>query len=310
MGSMVRQERSFRFIEEFQEDAKKAYAPGPEGGKVFTSFGLGFDESDEVVRLYWTATFDGVQRDFTSDSFPIFFDPEQDEEDCIERIMDVFEMDRETAVNRLAEASLVSNPEELKRCWGHFTEEYFEIQFLDRPGIASDDGAAIEAHRKECGCPWPETDFQARLCSYIWDTGCTNDSDHSPKWSIPGADALRKKFREFYEYAKDRSNWVKNYQGVGIRLLEAKKALDDACRIAPPAAVPGLMGLVDKTDRMHRLVVDMEETIRSGRNKPEVLFSYGSEWDECTKCHKGLRISEAYIAPTTRPYHKECAPKK
>jgi hypothetical protein len=116
MGSISRMSRSQRFIEEFNEDAKRVYAPGPEGQKVFCAWGIGFNEHTEQVELYWTAKLDGKELDFVPSQVSVFFDPEEQDEDLVERVMDMFELDRETATQRLLKIELIhgESPKEVK----------------------------------------------------------------------------------------------------------------------------------------------------------------------------------------------------
>lgn len=107
MGSISRGNRCERYIKEFAETAKVLYAPGPEGKKFFTAWSISFDEHTEQVKLYWCAKVDGKDVAFIPDNAPIFFDPEEQDDDLIERTMDIFELDRKTATERLQKADLI-----------------------------------------------------------------------------------------------------------------------------------------------------------------------------------------------------------
>jgi hypothetical protein len=107
MGGIARMNRSERFIKEFGELAKSMYAPGPEGQKVFPNWNIAFDSSSETVQLYWSNTLDGVERSFIADSFPVFFNPDEDDDDAIERVMDLFELKRDVAIERLKRSDLI-----------------------------------------------------------------------------------------------------------------------------------------------------------------------------------------------------------
>jgi hypothetical protein len=107
MGSISRQNRNESYIEEFALDAYKIYAPGPEAKKVFPDWSISVDESSDTVRLFWVSKLDGKEEAFTAASFPVFFDPDEMDEDLVERTMDVLQLERKVAIARLVKAGLI-----------------------------------------------------------------------------------------------------------------------------------------------------------------------------------------------------------
>ena len=52
--------------------------------------------------------------------------------------------------------------------WLHF-DDPLEIERCDECGRFKTDEEAVAAHRVECGCPWPEVDYQDAVASWVRD---------------------------------------------------------------------------------------------------------------------------------------------
>jgi len=101
MGSIARMNQGDRFLAEFEDDINALYDLKPEltGSAVFV-------EGEDVVR-YAIRISDKNGRVETFLSDQIFFDPEEDDENLIERVMQVFNLTKREAKIRLARADLI-----------------------------------------------------------------------------------------------------------------------------------------------------------------------------------------------------------
>src|SRR3972149_856297 len=99
MGSSVRMGRCERFIDEFNDDACRAFVLRGSHIKVQR---LDMMEGWEQVYLFF-AVQDADAPDGTTELIlpTLFFDPEEPEEDMIERVMDLFGLDESMALERL-----------------------------------------------------------------------------------------------------------------------------------------------------------------------------------------------------------------
>lgn len=103
MGSFSDQERSRRFIEEFNADAVKDYGPvGPFIGQV--TAGLGYCDHDHTVRMFWRT--DAVEL-LVYDA-PMFFDPNNPDHYTVALVCETLQMEEDEAIKRLKKAKLIS----------------------------------------------------------------------------------------------------------------------------------------------------------------------------------------------------------
>ncbi len=111
MGSIARLNRCERYIEEFNEDARRDYGPREEHKHFFKRYSLGMGD-DELVHMYYsTDPNEEEPQEFMALEPPhIFFDPEEPYEDCISRVEEIYQLTREEAVARLRKAELIPTP--------------------------------------------------------------------------------------------------------------------------------------------------------------------------------------------------------
>lgn len=102
MGSSARMSRSERFIEEFNETACEIadMLHFPCVGSQALGFGNG-----EQVHLYIRMDWQGRSEEMMDET--VYFDPEEGDEDLIERVVDLFKIEEEEAVARLKKAELI-----------------------------------------------------------------------------------------------------------------------------------------------------------------------------------------------------------
>ncbi len=107
MGSIATQDRCARFIDEFNDDAVRVHGPA---GSFVRNQGLGIMESWNQVFLFVSVAGpeEGLDTPSTELMVPtIMFDPEEQANDLVERVCDLFELDEETARTRLKKAELL-----------------------------------------------------------------------------------------------------------------------------------------------------------------------------------------------------------
>lgn len=111
MGDVSRMARCNRFIEEFDKDAKKiALEEIGFTHPLMLKFGLGTNEHSFQVFIYYTLR----GREPNSEIVlaldqTLFYDPESDDDDTIDRTMEVLGLDRNEAVRRLIKAGLIAD---------------------------------------------------------------------------------------------------------------------------------------------------------------------------------------------------------
>lgn len=106
MGQLARLSRCERFIEAFNDLAVKMHHVGD---LDLDAQGLGAHEGWDQVFLYVTIR----GRELMAAS-PLFFDPEETDEDLIDRVRDVFVLSRKKAVSMLLKAVLIRDPKAAK----------------------------------------------------------------------------------------------------------------------------------------------------------------------------------------------------
>jgi hypothetical protein len=201
----------------------------------------------------------------------------------------------EEAVDIVRKGGNIEDPKALG--WAHFTGEYFEIQSLDVSdrfkNVKYRDDAAIEAHRKECGCPWPECDYQARFCSQLWDSGCSHDGPANPHWPEFSGDArLKRKFQTLYGLAEEREKWEdKAHREVIVaRTTELLAVLSikmiDASWQAQRDKLRNII------DGCMSILTTLAKDLEAGRARWDVVFTHGDDWEECEKCGRGVHVPD------------------
>ena len=105
MGSSARMSRSERFVAEFGEDiclqSGLSELPG------FHSQHLSMRDSDEMVYLYVAIHWKDAEHELMLDC--IYFDPEESDEDAIERVTELLGVEANEAEERLIKAELIES---------------------------------------------------------------------------------------------------------------------------------------------------------------------------------------------------------
>lgn len=97
MGSITRSNRAVRFINEFNEDARKRWDMSEFPCCLQQS--LGFDESYEVVRVFYR--FVNREREEELCTPFVVYDPEWRDEEAIDIVRDTFGLEDEEAERRM-----------------------------------------------------------------------------------------------------------------------------------------------------------------------------------------------------------------
>ena len=197
------------------------------------------------------------------------------------------------AVDIVLQGGNIEDPEALG--WGHFPGQYFEVQALDSSNRFKDvefkDDAAIEAHRRECGCPWPEVDYQARFCSQLWSSGCSNELETRPQWpTFVGDMKLKRKFQTLYGLAEERKQW--EHQPYLEQIVSRTAEL---LAVLGPKKVDATAYEQEQRDKLHSIVMGcweiltkLAEDVMSGHAVTGLVFTNGDDWEECERCGRGI----------------------
>lgn len=178
------------------------------------------------------------------------------------------------AVDIVMKGGNVEDPKALG--WGHFTGEYFEIQSLDvsnrfagLKGVELYD-AAIAAHRRECGCPWPEIDYQLSFMRWLEDA----EKDQGKHWKL---------VQKLKGVAGDREKWPQNLARITAlttELLAASTVKDVDTGVGHPGLFMAASGMIKLLNRL-------DEDVKSGHAQLSLVFTDGDDWTECEKCGRG-----------------------
>jgi len=103
MGSSARMSRCERFVAEFAEDI--CLRSGMDELPGFHSQYLSMRDSDEMVYLYVAIHWKDAEHELMFDC--IYFDPEESDEDAIERVAELLGIEEDEAEKRLIKAKLV-----------------------------------------------------------------------------------------------------------------------------------------------------------------------------------------------------------
>lgn len=104
MGSMARQRRAARFLDEFGEELLKKY--GLKTGCCVKECFIAFDDGDDVVRIFYAvADTKGVEIELSDPT--IYYDPEEGGEGAVARLCDFLEISEEKAAERLRKVELL-----------------------------------------------------------------------------------------------------------------------------------------------------------------------------------------------------------
>jgi hypothetical protein len=106
MGSTSRGDRSDRFIREFNADFNRRFGFGVGARLVVIGEGLAFDDRDEVVRYEVVARPEGTEEEIRFMLAPVFYDPEEPEDDQIEEVAETLEAEPDTVRRRFEDAGL------------------------------------------------------------------------------------------------------------------------------------------------------------------------------------------------------------
>lgn len=105
MGSLARMGRSERFIAEFAEDI--CLRSGMDELPGFHSQYLAMRDSDEMVYLYVSIHWKSAEHGLMLDC--IYFDPEESDEDAIERVTELLGIEADEAERRLIKADIIES---------------------------------------------------------------------------------------------------------------------------------------------------------------------------------------------------------
>ena len=103
MGSISRMYRAERFIKEFGDEILTNWAL--DVGCCITSRALGFDESSEMVHIFYGVLRNGNQDELMSPA--IFFNPEGDKDETVQAVCEFVQIEEDEAIRRLKKAKLI-----------------------------------------------------------------------------------------------------------------------------------------------------------------------------------------------------------
>lgn len=103
MGSISRMARADRFIKEFGDEILTNWAL--DVGCCITSRALAFDESSEMVHIFYGILRNGNQDELMSPV--IFFNLEGDEEEMVQTVCEFVQIEEDEARKRLKKAELI-----------------------------------------------------------------------------------------------------------------------------------------------------------------------------------------------------------
>lgn len=104
MGDMARMDRAARFRAEFHEELQDHVIT--DNPKILLKSQAFSQDIDGYLRLYVGLEVNGIRMEMMCDD-NVFFDPDEPEEDLIERMTELYEMSEDTARRRLKKAGLI-----------------------------------------------------------------------------------------------------------------------------------------------------------------------------------------------------------
>lgn len=176
---------------------------------------------------------------------------------------------------------VISVQEDKSPGWIHIGEP-FEIERDDEVGLFETDDEAVEAHRKECGCPWPEFDYQDAIMSWIGRYTISTVKHLPPNKDgviLSGGDTHYNDspiLKEVQELCADRQNFMTRFEDI---VAAFTKAVDLRETISDPKQREALEGAF-------KLIKKLITKRKDGTLNP-YQFSTVDDWMNCS-CGAGV----------------------